>query len=94
MLRARCVLCVSAGPRCSVVQCGVPKALLPEGKGREVLLTGIAKWAGVCVCASALCRGPFALTQQPGSPQHPAVSVQGCSGDSLPLRLLVPLPLP
>ena len=29
----------------------MPKALLPEGNGRDVLLTGIAKRAGVCACA-------------------------------------------
>ena len=40
--------------RCGVVWCGVPKALLPKGNGRDVLLTGKAKWAGVCV-VRALC---------------------------------------
>ena len=35
---------------CGVVWCGVPKALLSQGKGRDVLLTGIAKRAGgVCL---------------------------------------------
>ena len=38
-----------------VVWYGVLKALLPEGKGRDVLLTGIAKRAGVCGCVRAVC---------------------------------------
>ena len=28
---------------CGVVRCSVPKAQFPEGNGRDVLLTGIAK---------------------------------------------------
>ena len=39
---------------CVVLWCGVPKALLPEGKGQDVLLTGIAKRAGMCACARSM----------------------------------------
>ena len=53
---------------CGAVWCGVPKALLPEGKGRDVLLIGIAKRAGVCACASTLSGGRFSTAPQPGSP--------------------------
>ena len=37
---------------CGVVWCGVPKALLPNGNGRDALHTGNAKWEG---CVSKLC---------------------------------------
>ena len=36
---------------CSVVWCGV---MLLEGKGQDVLLTGIAKRAEVCACARSV----------------------------------------
>ena len=40
--------------RCSAVRCGLPKALLPKGNGRDVLLMGIAKRAGACACACSM----------------------------------------
>ena len=43
---------------------------------------------GVCVCALCVARA-----RQLGSPLRPVVSVHGCSGDSLSLRLLVLLQL-
>ena len=48
---------------CCVVWCDVPKALLPEGKGRDALLTGIAKRARVCACACALCCACYTLVR-------------------------------
>ena len=39
---------------CQCVSVSVPKALLPKGNGREVLLTGIAKQVGVYVCACSV----------------------------------------
>ena len=71
---------------CGVVWCGVLKVLLPEGKGRDVLLMGIAKWAGVCVRVRALCYAPV---WRLGAPQRLVGVVQGRPGDPLPLRLLV-----
>ena len=76
---------------CGVMWCGVPKAVLPKGNGEDVLLTGIAKRAGVCVCVRALCglcvrtcaAGRLALTYGGSSSKPP--------GDPFPLRLLVQL---
>ena len=78
---------------CGVVWCGVPKALLPNGNGRDALHTGNAKREGcvsermlcVCVCVLSTCDGSRV------APPCTAALVQGCPWDSLLLRLLVQL---
>ena len=79
---------------CGVVQCSVPKALLSKGNGRDVLLTGIAKWAGACACARSMCCVCYAPARRSGSSPRVADQAQSRSGDPLLLRLLVQLQLP
>ena len=56
---------VWCGVVCCVVWCGVPKALLPDGNGRDVLLTGIAKRVGACACACSVWRACTAAGRVP-----------------------------
>ena len=75
---------------CGVVWCGVPKALLPNGNGRDALDLGNAKREG---CVSERGLPVVCCTLGTGQELSPcaASSVQGCPGDSLPLCLLVQL---
>ena len=74
---------------CGVVQCGVPKALLPKSNGRDVLHMGNAKQEG-CVSKRVLC---VVCCAPVAEGRHPlwrrAAAVQGCPGDALLLCLMV-----
>ena len=76
---------------CCVVCCGVlwcAEDAVTKRQWLGCLAYGNSK-TGRGVCARALCWGRSAPARRLGSPQRPAVSVQGRCGDSLPLRLLV-----
>ena len=75
---------------CGVVWCGVPKALLPEGKGRDVYPRVQVNGRGCVCCVRAVCkcvdsggeRGsredlvvtPLATVLTPGAPTVPLLS--------------------
>ena len=78
---------------CGVVWCGVPKALFPNGNGRDALHTDNAKREGF-VYKRVLCVVRCApVTGQEPSPCA-AVLVYGRPWDSPSLRLLVQLKVP
>ena len=69
---------------CGVVRCGVPKALLPNGNGRDVLYRKKERPEG-CVSSCVpclLCGAPVVVQCRVGA-------VRGCPGDALPLCLMV-----
>ena len=74
---------------CGVMWCGVPKALSAKGNGRDGLAHGKMQ-AGRAVCLGALsvvCCDPVAEGRLPLWCR--VVTVPGCPGDALPLRLIV-----
>ena len=76
-----------------VVWCGVPKAPLPEGKGREVYPRVQVNGRAVCVVC-ALCVSVFSAAESGDRgtwrrPTRPAPLAQELTRDSPALRLLV-----
>ena len=78
---------------CGVVWCGVPKALLPEGKGRDVYLRVQVNGRAVCVvcalCAGVLSAAESGIRETWRPPTRPLLLAQELPRDSFPLRLLV-----
>ena len=77
-----------------VVWCGVPKALLPEGNGRDVYPRVQVNGRAVCV-ACALCVSVLSSAESRGKketwrpPTRQWLSAQELPWDSLPFCLLV-----
>ena len=82
------VLC-HAVPCCAVLWCGVPKALLPKGKGRDVYPRVQVNGRAVCVvralCASVFRKGRRAGRGRPGGspPGHRSWPRGSCGTPSL-----------
>ena len=76
-----------------VVWCGVPKALLPEGKGRDVYpqvqVNGRALCAAWALCAGVLYAAEGRNGETWGPATRPWLLAEEPPRDSLPLRLLV-----
>ena len=52
----KCKGSVERGKLCGVVWCGVPKALLPKGKGRDVYPRVQVNGLGCVCCVRAVCK--------------------------------------
>ena len=86
------VWCVVCGVWC-VVWCGMPKALLPEGKDRDVYPRVQVNGRAVCVacapCASVLPAAESGNRETWRLPIGPLLLAQELPRDSVPLRMLV-----
>ena len=78
---------------CGVVWCGVPKALLPEGKGWDVYPRAQVNGRAVCVacalCVSVLCSTESGEKGDLEATHHGLPISPGAPADSLPFRLVV-----